>query len=185
MNNFKNIPAQNRFYKIKLIWTHILFCWCFNYMTRRKSGGMCPCKSVKYSRKWKLSCCPVVAKKTYFLPLFDNPWAIFSLYHTVVEIFVCLWGTFRLHQQIAIYSSKHFLENVWNDFRKCDTTFIFKRGAQIEKVFNPGRMQFENQELVLDTRVFSNCQCRQICRVICGKFRQFHKIAKWQLPSSY
>ena len=96
---------------------NILFLWCFNYMIRCKSGGMCTCKSIKQLRNLELSCRPEVVKKTYSLPLFDNTWANFSLYkyNTVVEKFFCLWATFKHHQQITVHSSK-------NSWKKFETT---------------------------------------------------------------
>jgi hypothetical protein len=56
--------------------------------------------------------------------------------------------------------------------------FICKHRAKNKKVFNPGSMEFGDQEILGDTRAFCYCQWWQICRESSGNFKQFHKIVK-------
>jgi hypothetical protein len=92
-----------------------------------------------------------------------------------VEIFLCLWATFKFHQQITIHSSKNFLENVWDNFRKCEI-FTWKRGAQ-NNIF------FILEEWELGTKNLSKHNYIQLmsaaAELSCEMYLQVvHKIAK-------
>ena len=147
---------KRKFSPIKLFWIYISFCWGFNYMTLRKSGGRFPCNSVKVVQKLRT----VLSfnsnkKRPIFLTIpyyFGN---FFLISYSSGDI--PLSATFKYHQQTTIHSTKHFLKNVWNDFRKCDTKFIFKRGAQNYMVLKLVSLDFRDKVLGLDTFAFSEC----------------------------
>ena len=125
VNSFKVKESECAYY----------FCLGFNYLALRKSSGMCPCTSVNVIVKLWAAFHPVLEKKSRIFTTIQYYIGKFSLYHIVVEIFHCLWAIFKFHQHITVYSSIHFLKNVWNDFRKCDIKFNCKRDARNQKEF--------------------------------------------------
>jgi len=70
-----------------------------SYLALRKSGRMCPCKSVKVIENLRAVLSSSSSEKSVFFNIIlYYTGNFFSLYHTVVEIFLCLWTTSQFHQ---------------------------------------------------------------------------------------